>query len=89
MILLNSRLIVVDVRRHSAFHLKKVVSVPIDLVFRGCRQAHHLGIEVLEDRFILFEDGSMGLVNDNKIEMRGCVETITPVALNVVNGIEN
>ena len=54
--------------RDTAFTTEYPISIGIDLVTRCCRQSDQQTIEIRENRGILFKDGSVRLINNNKVK---------------------
>ena len=65
MILINCCFIIISVGRNAVFHLEKVVGVAVNIGFRRGGEAHHHGVEILENRPILFEYAPMAFVNND------------------------
>ena len=89
LVLIDSGVIFVHVRRNAALHLEEIVGVPIDLIFGSGGEAHHLRVEVVEYGAVFLEDGAMRLIDDDQVEMRWRVQALAVVVLQVVDGVED
>ena len=61
----HSRVVVVRVGRHARLHIEKIIGVAVHVGLRRRRQADEHGVEIVENRAVLFENAPVALVYDN------------------------
>ena len=87
MILINSRLIIVCIRRHTMFHFKEIIRIPIHIRFRRRRQTNHDCIKILENRPVFLKNTAVAFVNNNQIKMCRCKQADAILIFRIINRI--
>ena len=89
MILLGRSFVFVYVSWDTAFHFKEVVGVTVYFIGRRGGKTNNKCIEVIEDCSILLEDGTMRLIHDNQVKVRGRIHTHTVIIAYSIDGIQD
>ena len=89
MILVHSCIVLVEVGGDTALHVEEVVGVAINLILGRSSEPNHRRIEVVKNRPVILEDGTVGFIHDHEVEVRGRVEPAIAVIPHLVDGVED
>ena len=88
MIGIYRRFVVVGIGRHTVLNFKEVVCIAVNVHFGSCSKSYHNSIEILEYGTVLFEDTSVTLVGDYKVEVCRRKQWHTVLGLGIVYGVK-
>ena len=71
MVLIHRRFVIVGIGGNAAFHLEKVVGIPVYIGFGSSGETHQNPIEIFKNRPVFLENAAVAFVNDNQVKVGG------------------
>lgn len=71
----------ISIGRDTVFQVEEAVGIAIHVLLGGRRQAYQERIEVIEDRAVLLENGPVGFINDDEVEVPYAEPTLAAPSL--------